>query len=189
MNIENSDDWRSYYKSVHSDFLELKKIYPYSYLSVRPTIKPVCLSIIAIAADISLIRAVQGTEDDFLGHYSKKLCIDIPINYKEIGCKIFGAKWLDTGKISDKDLHIYTDSIMESFGYEFCVGTPESFKTLPNVVLENLRTADRMLIAYEALMTGNSQKLDLIAYSHGNKGRQEYKNNKFRYIPGGKNNE
>ena len=187
-NTIKQEDWKSYYSSVYSDYLELKKLYPFSFLSVYPTINPACISIISIAADINLINSVQGTEKDFTGQYSKKIYIEIPIDYKNVGCKIYGAKWLNKDKIPEQYLHIYTNKFMEPYGYEFCVGTPDSFKFLPNVILENLRTADRMLVAYEALMTGRSCSLDLIAYSHGYKGIQEYLNNKFRYNPGGEIN-
>jgi hypothetical protein len=60
--------------------------------------------------------------------------------------------------------------------------TPESFPLMKNVILENIRTAENMLIAYERVMAGESETLDLIAYSHGDKGREQFKKNRKKYI-------
>lgn len=178
-------EWQSYFNSVCEDFTELKRIYPFSYFSIVPSNLPERLSIIVVAADIKLIHCVNATEEDFLGDYSKKIFVEVPYDYKINGCKIFGAKWIDPKMIPDQQMHIYIDKPKEPFGYEFCVGTPESFEYMSNVILENVKTAERMLIAYENFMTGNSDTINLLAYSHGNKGRLEFYNNKSKYISKG----
>ena len=65
--------------------------------------------------------------------------------------------------------------------YSLCVGLPESFPLMKNVILENVKTAENMLIAYERVMTGVSNTLELIAYSHGEHGSKEFQHNKLRY--------
>ena len=179
------EDWPSYYKSVCDDYAVVKRIYPFSYLSNYPTTKPTCLSIVVVAVDIGLITSLNATENDFLGKYTRKIYVEVPYNYKTLGCKIYGAKWIDPKLIPEQQMHIYMHEMRESYGYEFCVGTPESFQYFPNVILENIRTAERMLIAYEELMTCKTQTVNLLAYSHGKKGRLEFLNNKSKYIPKG----
>ena len=77
------------------------------------------------------------------------------------------------------DQHFYD---INSHGkYQFCVGVPESFIYMKNVILENVRTADKMLVAYELFQTGQTNKLELLAYSHGDKGQKEYKNERKKY--------
>ena len=53
---------------------------------------------------------------------------------------------------------------------------------MDNVLLENVRTADMMLIAYKDVMTGKSDKLNLKAYAHGTAGEKEYQHDGKRYI-------
>ena len=65
--------------------------------------------------------------------------------------------------------------------YLFCVGVPQSFIYLKNVILENVRTAESMMIAYESYQRGITNKVDLIAYSHGEEGKNEYSRNRKRY--------
>ena len=38
-----------------------------------------------------------------------------------------------------------------------------------------------MLIAYENFMRGNTKNVELIAYSHGKKGRDEYDRNRRKF--------
>ena len=183
-NVEK-DSWDKYYSSVYSDYLDLTSYYPFSFLSIYPTVRPTCVSIVVIAADNNLINAVNATAADFLGTYSRKILVDIPFDYKNSGCKIYGAKWLNFNRIPDNQLHIYHDKVREPFGYEFCVGTPDSFKFLSNVILENVKTADRMLVAYEEFLKGRTTAVNLLAYSHGEAGRQEYINQRIQNLSRG----
>ena len=83
------------------------------------------------------------------------------------------------------DIHLVREkSITENtiWGYKLCVGTPESFALMQNVILENVRTAEHMLIGYEHIMRGETKSLDIIAYDHGDAGRKQFKKNKHRFI-------
>lgn len=93
---------------------------------------------------------------------------------------MYGGKWVDFKSIPHKDLHFYSDKMKT--GYRMCVGTPESFSLMNNVILENVRTAENMLIAYECYMNGDSKNLNLIAYNHGEIGRKQFKQSKTKYI-------
>ena len=64
---------------------------------------------------------------------------------------------------------------------EFCVGVNESFQTLNNVILENVKTAENMLIAYEQVQKGITLRARLIGYAHGNKGEKEYERDRKKY--------
>ena len=174
-------EWKKYFDDVLADFREMKDQYPFSYLTVLPTTKPQLAKIRVVAANKDLIEAIGGVEADFLGKYSKELYIIVPIYHRLIGCTVYGGKWLKTKRLKKEDIHFYPDR-KNRYGFQLCVGTPDSFWFLKNVILENVRTAENMLVAYERIMTGSSDKLELIAYSHGDKGREEFYKNRARYM-------
>ena len=171
-----------YYENVKRDFIELKDQYPFSSLLFTPTIKPEKAEIKMIAAHKDIIKETCAEKNDFLGAYSKELYIVIPFNYTKVGCDIFGAKWLDKSKLKPQDIHFYTGSLFKERGYKFCVGVPKSFLKMSNVILENVRTVDYMLVAYKNIMLGYSNRLDLKTYSHGEEGEKEYLQDRSRYI-------
>ena len=165
-------DWKLYYNNVLSDFREMKVDYPFCYLTIPPTVKPSLAEIRVIAANKELIEAVGGVERDFLGNYSKELHLLIPVDYKDRGCIVYGAEWVKTDELHNEDIHFFYDNgklIKTKYGLRICVGTPESFTLMKNVILENVRTADNMLIAY----------------AHGYEGRAQFQKNRNRYIPKG----
>jgi hypothetical protein len=177
--------WKLYYRNVLSDYQEVKDRYPLACLTIPPMVRPALATIRVIAANSALIYAVEGTEKDFLGKYSRELHLLVPIGYREQGCKVYGAKWVNVEQFQNEDIHFFYDKgkpIKTKDGFQLCVGTPESFPLMKNVILENIRTAENMLIAYERVMAGESETLDLIAYSHGDKGREQFKKNRKKYI-------
>lgn len=180
------NEWREYYKSVHDDYRVLKNVYPFSVLSIYPSVDPQLAVIRVVAVNKTFIERHGACKSDFITDYSKELYISIPLNYKNTGCDVYGGGWIIPDAFKDSDLHFYQNDLV-SFGcfkgYRFCVGTPESFKDMKNVVLECVRTAEYMLIAYERFMRGDSTELNLISYSHGDVGRKEYNLNKKKYIP------
>ena len=176
-------DWNRYYQNVLADYCEMKEHYPYCYLTILPTVEPTLATIRVVAANKDLIEMTEAVESDFLGEYSRELFIKIPLNYKEAGCKVYGAKWVEPDRFDNKDRHFYNCDSQDSRGYELCVGIPESFPLMRNVILENVRTAENMLIAYERVMAGISDKLELIAYAHGDNGKKQFHHNRLRYIP------
>ena len=164
---------RQYCKNVRDDIEELKKYYPFTSYIMPPTmeLQPICIR--TVAAGARLIKITSAIEQDFLGEYSKELEIIVPFDYKLKGCQVYGGKWLDKTKMRNHDVHFYEKN--NHGNYLLCVGVPESFPKMKNVILENVRTADKMLIAYQLLQTGQTKQLELIAYSHGVEGQNEYK--------------
>ncbi len=180
------DKWRQYYKCVHHDFNGLINSYPYSELRIPPTVSPSLAEIFVVAVTKSFIEKSGSCKEDFLNCFSRQLYISVPIDYRCSGCNVYGGKWLDSNLLSDSDIHFYFNNkmIVDSFGgFKMCVGTPESFVEMTNVILENVKTAENMLIAYERKMRGDSKSLEMIAYSHGDAVRKEYIINKKRYNP------
>ena len=110
---------------------------------------------------------------------SKAKEIIVPFDYKKAGCKVYGGKWIDTKLVKEEYQHF--NGKRKDGCYLFCVGVPESFLKMENVILENIRTAEKMLIAYELYQTGETRSLELNAYSHGTKGINEYAKDKKRY--------
>lgn len=142
-----------------------------------------------VAANKRLIDAINGVEKDFVCEYSRELYLVVPVTYRVSGCEVYGAKWVDVKKLNNKDVHFFhkqDELIVTECGLKICVGTPESFLFMKNVILENVRTAENMLIAYERVMSGKANELELIAYAHGEAGRVQFKSNKSRYLPKGR---
>lgn len=184
------EDWRRYFSLVLKDFQELKERYPFSTLYLPPTVDPQTVTIFTIAVDKEIVEMTNGRPDDFKGQYTKELFIEVPIDYNTKGCRVFGCPWFDKTRFQDKDIHIYHDKnrkkIESNYGYQLCVGTPESFQNLGNVILEAVRTAEFILVAYERVQIGESNEVELNAYSHGEKGREEYKRARKREAKHGK---
>lgn len=180
----NTEFWmimwkRQYCTNVRDDIEELKKYYPFTSYIMPPTMELQPVHIRTIAADARIIKATNAIEQDFLGEYSKELEIIVPYDYKITGCQVYGGKWIDKRKLTANDVHFYDKN--SNGQYLFCVGVPASFSKLKNVILENVRTAHRMLVAYELLQSGKTEKLELIAYAHGDEGCNEYEREAKKY--------
>lgn len=177
--------WSFYYNKVFHDYTELKAVYPFSYLIIPPTVEPSIASIRAIAVDQVIVDAVDGCPEDFIGEYSKEIYIDMPLNYWTTGCRVYGCKWFDEKKFKPKDIHLFHSGnqlVENKYGYKMCVGISDSFPHMNNVVLEAIKTADNILVAYERVQSGLSDSVILNAYSHGDAGKNEYLNDRSRYI-------
>ncbi|MFA7436231.1 MAG: hypothetical protein WC006_07720 [Bacilli bacterium] len=169
-----------YYRSVFKDLTELKESYPFFKIIIIPTSKPTLIGLEITVINIKLIKETGANENDFLDAYSKKSNVIIPIDYKYNGCYIYGGSWIDPNKIPIEDIHFINST--KNDDYLFCLGVPKSFSKLSNVILENIKTLDNIYIAYEKFLCGDSNTVELIAYSHGQKGEYEYDKNKRKYI-------
>lgn len=181
----NKAIWSIYYQKVFHDYTELKVLYPFSYLLIPPTVEPSLASIRVIAVSKEIVEAVNGHAEDFTSDYSKEVFIDIPLNYWNRGCDVYGCKWIDEKRFKPRDVHLFHSGnklIENRYGYRMCVGTPDSFKDMKNVLLEAVKTADNILVAYERVQSGFSDLVILNAYSHGEAGKEEYLNDRTRYL-------
>lgn len=175
-----------YRECVKRDFDELILEYPFSQLTFPPTVnfEPAIVRTVAVHKD--LLEEVRGRKEDFMGKYSKELYIIIPRDYKQKGCKVYGAPWIDFKRIKPEDNHFFPNieksASSSSRGFHMCVGVPASFPRMKNVLLENVRTADNMLVAYKNAMINNLDTIELKAYSHGDKGKEEYITDKRRFV-------
>lgn len=162
-----------------SDVIELKDQYPFTKRILIPTtsVSPIELDITAVRADV--INQTGANEADFLGKYSRRLHLIIPYDYRKKGCLVYGGKWIDRNKIPDRYQHF--NGVGQDGSLLLCVGVPESFAQLTNVILECVKTADNMLTAYERYQCGRSKSLELISYAHGERGINEYKKGKKKY--------
>ena len=115
--------------------MELIEEYPFTNSVITPSAIPEPIILNVVAVNIGLIGECNAQENDFKGEYSKELKIIIPYDYTRNGCKIYGASWIDLEKIPQKDYHFIGK---ENGKYLFCVGVPQSFILLNNVLLENV---------------------------------------------------
>lgn len=176
-------------KRIQNNYEELLRYYPFSSIVFFGNNSKYLACIVAVAAPVDLINAINGNEEDFTGEYSKTVFLFVPHDYEKTGCAVYGCGWIDIGIIPDEDKHFFVDSVTTGhginrkttytflqtpFGYRMCVGTPESFSFYKNVLLESLKTADNLLTAYEIMMRGLSSKLTIHSYSHGFFGRKEF---------------
>ncbi len=172
-------DYRKYYELVKRDFEELQREYPYSLMYLYPTVEPQPIKIRVVAVHSDIIKSSLAEEEDFLGEYSRELKITVPYDYQNAGCKVYGGSWIREELIHDEDQHFYQKR--EDGTRLFCVGVHDSFCQLQNVILENVKTADNMLIAYEQVHRGLIKRAKLIGYSHGDKGEREYERDTKKY--------
>lgn len=172
--------YNNYYSSVIKDFSELKNYYPFSKLVILPTNIPVPAMVFVIAVNIELIDETNAKVEDLRGNYNKNLTITIPFNYKEVGCDVFGGSWIVPNKIEYNKRHFYENDVNKEKQIKLCIGVSDSFVNLNNVLLENVRTAEQLLFYYEKILK-NGEEIPLKAYSHGDKGKDEYKKDKRKY--------
>ena len=177
--VTEKDAVCEYYKTVFQDIHEARKIYPYIKVTVPPTAEAAPILLKAVAVNISLLETTHAEYKDFIGAFSRELEIIIPFDYRKSGCKVYGGKWIDTNLVSEDYRHF--NGKRKDGWYLFCVGVPGSFREMNNVILENIRTAEEMLIAYQLYQTGETKTLMLNAYSHGMRGIDEYIKDKKRY--------
>lgn len=172
-------NYQEYYQAVKRDFDELKKEYPFSTIYLPPTSLPICVSIRVVAVNIKILQITSGDETDFLGKYSRELKLEVPFDYLKVGCNVYGGEWIQEEMIHEADRHFYE---REKDGTRLlCVGAPKSFQRLRNVILENVKTAENMLIAYELVQKGKRTRVELIGYAHGTRGEMEYEKDRRRY--------
>ena len=174
-------NYQKYYKDVKQDFEMLRHEYPYSTMYMPPTVKPQTITIRVVAVHADIIGLSKAEEEDFLGEYSKELLLIVPFDYKETGCRVYGGAWIQEKKIHKADRHFYEKT--RNGMREFCVGVRASFQILDNVILENVKTAENMLIAYEQVQRGVTTRSKLIGYAHGEKGERDYENDRKKYKP------
>ena len=169
----NYNQARLYYKSVFRDFEGLKKKYPFCYLTILPTNQPSMAKIKVIAINKDLIELTKANENDFNNSYSREIWISVPFEYENDGCEVYGGKWIEPEQIPKEHHHFYDYN--PYMGYRLCVGVPESFSKMKNVILENVKTADHILTAYADYMSGRENKIILNEYSHGENGINEFR--------------
>lgn len=170
---------RTYYKNVFTDYLELKRRYPFSQLFILPTIIPYEAKITVVAVEKDLIDAVNAVPYDFTEEYSKLIEVVVPYNYRQRGCNVYGGKWIDIKNLKIEEQHYFER--LKDGRLKLCIGVPVSFSEMKNVILECVRTADNYLVAYEKYQKGQSKTLELITYAHGSAGIRQYEKNRKRY--------
>lgn len=170
---------RVYVEDVFADIQQAREKYPFIEATLLPTVELSPIQLKVVAVNKSLLERTNAKCEDFIGPYSREIEIIVPFDYKKAGCKVYGGKWIDTKLVKEEYQHF--NGKRKDGCYLFCVGVPESFSQMENVILENIRTAEKMLIAYELYQTGETRTLELNAYSHGMKGINEYIKDKKRY--------
>ena len=175
----SNENKAQYLDNVKKDFQELRSVYPFSTLIILPTAEITEAQVKVVAANKGLIEELLAEQSDFTGEYTRELKIVIPFDYKDAGCNVYGGAWIDLSKIRDADKHFHKKV---DDGLQFCVGVPGSFVKLSNVLLENVKTAENMLIAYEEIQRGKNHRLNLNAYSHGDRGKNEYEHDRTKYV-------
>ena len=170
---------RQYYANAFDDIQKARRVYPFITSYLPPTVAPTPIRLKAIAVNKELIEMTHASVGDFIEPFSRELSILIPFDYKKIGCEVYGGKWIEDEKIATKYLHF--NGKREDGSHLLCVGVPDSFIYMENVILENIRTAEKMLIAYELYLTGRTKTLELNAYSHGNRGKNEFEKDTKKY--------
>ena len=160
-----------YYDKVDKDINEASKYYPWINEVYIPTVKPISKIYEIIVVNKNFIDDSVSIKDDFINEYSKKVIVIVPNNYPNTHCLVYGGNWIDIEKVSYDDRHFYPQECGLNL---FCVGVPKSVNDYSNIILENLKTVENMLNAYELYQKGETNTLELLSYSHGKEGEREY---------------
>ena len=172
---------KSYLEDVKADIEELKDHYKFVDLVSPPLAKPYLTYLKVIAVNTEFIERTCGLKEDFIGEYSKEIIVVVPLDYKKKGCYVYGAKWVDIEKIPKRHRHFFLKNTTEDGYKHICVGVPASHANMRNPILEDVRTAEHILVGYELYMSGAEKNIDLIEYSHGDTGIKEYEQNEKKY--------
>ena len=180
MNIYNQlvkqEGNEEYYRKVFKDITEVKKEYPFMKILFVPTNRPTLLGLEVIAVNRNIISKTFSKSEDFLSEFSKKVYLVIPLNYTKKGCTVYGGGWINSKLVSNKSRHFYDRTSFNE--YELCVGVPNEFLNNKNVILENIKTTENMLVEYEKIMKGDATEFEGLAYSHGEEGINEFRRKK-----------
>lgn len=166
---------KEYYAKVNEDMVEASIHYPWINEVYIPKVKPISKVYEVIVVNKEFIDNTLSIKDDFIYEYLKKVTVIVPTNYPNNHCLIYGGEWIDVKKMSYANRHFYPHKSGLNL---FCVGVPKSINDYSNIILENLRTVENMLNAYELYQKGEINTLELIAYSHGKEGEKEYERKK-----------
>lgn len=170
----------SFVNCVYKDLKEVKKYYKYTEIINYPIKDMSKICIKTIALNNRLFEETYSRYEDCVKDYSREIYVVIdPRYYKTNGCDVYGIPW-DVDRIPQESLHLYLDNTMNGCR-KLCVGVPASFKNLSNPILECIRSAEHLITAYILYLKGVTNKIELIEYSHGEKGKKEYYENKNKY--------
>lgn len=161
-----------YCHNVFSDLDEVLKIYPYTKIIVYPYAEPAELELRVIAVNANMIKEISGNIADFTSRYSKEIKVVIPFNYKLDGCRVYGGAWINDKLIKYEDKHYY--SLCKDGTRELCIGIPNSFRNYSNPILESIKTAENLLLAYELYLEGLTKTVEINSFPHGIRGIKAY---------------
>lgn len=183
-NSLNISEYEKYLDDVRRDVTETKQYYPLLKRTIFPYSEPCPITLVVIAVSKSFMEKTGVSKEYLTTQNSRAIEVIIPYDYKQRGCLIYGGDWIDETKLTEAEKHF--NGKRKDGSYLLCVGVPASFRKYSNVLLENIKTAERMLNAYDLLLSGITNNLELIAYSHGKKGEIEYEKRNKRNIATGK---
>ena len=163
-----------YYEDVDKDIKEVRTFYRYvDEVFTIGLSKPCFRTFKVLAVSDDILNETHSTKDDYMDVHSQEIYVVVPEDYKQKGCIVYGLKWDDLSLINEKDLHVNPGK--DNNGYrELCVGVPESFPRERNPILASIRTAQFLIMSYKLYLTHQTDKVELLSYSHGEKGRMEY---------------
>lgn len=163
----------TYYNEVFDLLRKIECSYKYFRIILLPTLRPTLIGCEIIAVNNTIINSTHATKFDLTNEFSKEVWIVIPTKYKTNGCDVYGGEWIDETKIDNDSKHFYK---LEDFSfYKFCVGIDEEMAKSKNIVLENIKTIENVLVEYEKMMVGLCKSYEGLHYSHGLEGIYEYR--------------
>lgn len=176
---------------LKGDFSELRKEYPFSRM-VYVKADLICFEVWTYSST-DLAKFCLSFDEIKLVQNSRRAYLIAREDYVRSGALVYAfGGWDNLSRIEKKDQHFYNPSIPEGIEYgpllnfiknggrEVCVCVPSDVPTMDNPLLENVKTLDHMLAAYDQVIRGKSDRVVLHAYSHGLKGIEEYEKDRRR---------
>lgn len=173
---------------IKRDFRELIQHYPFSQMILVDK-KEIHFEVYAInKKEIDQLRIKKHKISN--DKYSRRLYIIIRNNYRDSGPIIYSMeKWKSLNLIPYESKHFYdkkelkyengtfkidTPGFSAGKGYLTCTSVSIANKNMGNPLLENVKSAEMMLISYELFLRGINKTIVLRQYSHGDEGVEQY---------------
>lgn len=173
---------------IKKDFRELKSYYPFSQM-VFVSSNEIHFEIYAINnKEVKLLHLKRTKIEN--EKYSKRIYVVVSEDYLLVGPHIYSMeRWNNLHLIPYECKHFYDYEkyeyiegkivttkpyYLQGRGYLTCTSVSKANKTMKNPLLENVKSAEMMLRAYELFIRGINDKIVLRQYSHGDQGIKEY---------------
>ena len=160
---------------IQKDFTELRRKYPFTKV-IQQNKYEIHYEVFAI--NIELLKKLDIDEDYLRDEtYHKRIYLIVKNDYLTNGPIVYSLEdWPNLDKIPENNMHFYFNKLVNGRGYRTCSCVQIANRHMDNPLLENVKSTEMLLSAYELFLLGINDIVVLRQYSHGDKGVEEFLN-------------